>query len=193
MSNLLAKLSVLPYNKVAVIGVVFMLFYYLMLFDDGSVITEQIKSMQQQVSAEEVKKRDSEAALQEEAQVKQDVGVLAERFKEASAKLPNDLNSSVMIRAIQRVAKASGSNIKSIRPLKSFISDVVEGQPIDVQVEGEFGQLTLFIYYIASFERIAKMQNFRIVKTDEASKDNKLRLEGQVVSYRYASGQGAKQ
>ncbi len=184
MNGILNLLSRLSMPKIIGVGIGLMALYYFMLFNDGSQLQAQIVGLQGQIAQEEVKKKETDKAIQEEALVKQEVGSLAEKFEEASRRLPSDLNSADVIRSIQDVVKKSGCKIKSLKPLDPKKSDILEELPIGVTVEGSFGELTLFIYYVSQTQRIIQTRDFKISRPTDA-RGSTLQLDGQIVTYRY--------
>lgn len=185
MNQLLEKLAMLTNGKALVIGLLAGAAYYFMLYDDGSAIEAQIAAVAKQVQEAEVKKKDTEATLQEEARMKEAVGKLSEQYAFIAKKLPSDLKSSEMIRGIDSVAKMAGVSVKLKKPGSVVKKEVVEELPVDVALEGSYSQIAQFIYYTSNLERLTRVLNFSLIAQDDA-KDKPLRFEGQVVSYKLA-------
>jgi type IV pilus assembly protein PilO len=183
VNNLLMKLDKLGYDKILLIGLALMGFYYFTAFDGGGNIEAQLSSVNAQIQGEQTKKAETDRLLAEETQMRQEVGQLADKFKEVSLKLPAELNSIALISSIQKMAKAAGASIKNIRPESPKRQDILEELPITVTIEGKYSDLALFVYYISSMERIAKVSDFTIVRVGD--NNNKLQLNGHVMSFRY--------
>jgi len=187
MNQILEKLSALSNGKALAIGLVLGALYYFMMYDDGSSQLAQIQALNQQLIDAEAKRKDTEATLQEEARMKDADGKLSEQYAFISKKLPSELKSSDMIRSIDVVAKASGVSVKLKKPGAIEKREVVEELPIDVSLEGTYGQITQFVYQTSNLERLTRVMNFSVVSQNpEEGIEKGLRFEGQVVSYKLA-------
>ncbi|MBK9323848.1 MAG: type 4a pilus biogenesis protein PilO [Bdellovibrionaceae bacterium] len=187
MNQLFEKLSGLSNSKALVLGMVLGALYYFMLYDDGSAQLAQIQTLNQQLSEAETKRKDTEATLQEESRMKDAIVKLSEQYAFISKKLPSELKSSEMIRSIDVVAKTSGVSVKLKKPGSIEKKAVVEELPIEVTLEGSYGQITQFIYYISNLERLTRVINFSLMsQSPDGGIEKGLRFDGHVVSYKLA-------
>ena len=98
-----------------------------------------------------------------------------------------------IIRVVDSVARAAGVSIASKEPRPPVNHDYYEEIPLKITVDGSFSEITMFLYYIASVERIMKVKGFTISEVpsfggrqrDLKSGLAKLQCDGQVVSYRF--------
>jgi type IV pilus assembly protein PilO len=166
--------------------------YYFIGYDDGAAIQAQIVSVSSQIEQEEVKKKDTEATLKEEASMKESVGELSQQFQEISRRLPSVLSSIDINRSIDTFAKSAGVNVKSKKPGSVAQKEIVDEVPVDVTLEGSYAELAQFIYYVSTAERLTRVRNFVISRGSDndsgRSSNGKLRFEGQVVGYKLGTG-----
>lgn len=185
MNQLFEKLAAISNGKALVLGLFLGLAYYFGYYDDGSALTAQIGVINGQIQEAEIKKKDTEATLQEEARMKDAVGKLSEQYAFIAKKLPSELKSSEMIRGIDSVAKMAGVSVKLKKPGTVTKKEVVEELPVDVSLEGTYAQIAQFVFYTSNLERLTRVLNFSLsAQHDDASKP--LRFEGQIVSYKLA-------
>lgn len=188
MNQVFEKLAGLSNGRALIVGIVLGALYYFMLYDDGSALQAQIGGLNTQLVAAEAKQKDTEATLQEEARMKDTVGRLSEQYAFISKKLPSELKSSDMVRAIDSVAKTSGVSVKLKKPGILAKKEVVDELPVDVNLEGSYSQIAQFIYHTSNLERLTRILNFSIIAPNpEAGLQGPLKFEGQVVSYKLAS------
>jgi type IV pilus assembly protein PilO len=175
--------------KVAGAGLLFLGMYYSFSYESGEPYETAISKLKRDIATEEKRKKEVDAALKVQEEVKNKVAELSIKYQEASQKLPKELNSFAISKSVQVLAKASGVLIKSMRPDPPVRKDILEEVPFKVSLEGTFPELATFSYYVASMERITKLRDITITEADQATATgktkSKLKLEAQVVSYRF--------
>lgn len=190
MNQLFERLAALTNKKALVIGLLVGVAYYTILYDNGAPLEAQVAAISKQLSEAEIKRKDTEATLQEEARMKEAVGKLSEQYAFIAKKLPGELKSSDMIRGIDTVAKIAGVSMKLKKPGVVVRKEVIEELPVDVNLEGTYAQIAQFIYHTSNQERLTRVLNFSLITQDDgkdSSKDKPLKFEGQVVSYKLAT------
>jgi type IV pilus assembly protein PilO len=183
MNRIFDKLAALSSGKAMLLGLILGVLFYFTAYDSGDGVSAQIASVSAELAKAEAKKKDTEATLKEEASMKEAVIKLSTQYAFISKKLPSDLKSAEMVRAIDSVANTSGVSVKYKKPGVVVQKEVVEELPVDVTLEGTYGQLAKFIYHTSNLERLTRVLNFS-VSSDPKSRN--LRFEGQVVSYKLA-------
>lgn len=187
MNQIFGKLAGLTNGRALIAGLILGALYYFMLYDDGSALQAQIGVLNTQLVAAEAKQKDTEATLQEEVRMKDTVGRLSEQYAFIAKKLPSELRSSDMVRAIDSVAKTAGVSIKLKKPGNLGKKEVVDELPVDVNLEGTYAQIAQFIYHTSNLERLTRILNFSIIASNpEAGLQGPLKFDGQVVSYKLA-------
>ncbi len=194
MGKIFFRLASLSLAKALIFGAVLGgLYYFTGMYDDGSGIVTQIAAMDVQAKEEEKKAKESDAALMEVEKVRSNVGALSQQFKTISQALPTEIQMADIIRVVDMVSRASGVSIKSKEPRPVRNKDFYEEIPLKITLEGSFSEITLFLYYLASTERIMKANNFTISTPSSSNRQSSGRLifDGQVVSYRFLGLQAA--
>lgn len=189
LEKLLEVVGMFSLSRTMMFGVLLLAIYYGLFYDDGSTYEAKIATLTQQVSLQKAKKKEVDEALRIQEEVQSKVSTLNAQYQEASLKLPKELTSSEIIRAIQIITKASGVQILQLVPQKPDRKDILEEMPMNISLEGTFNELATFVYYISSMERITKVKNLKLTnydsKTSDKTKTINLKLDGQIVSYRF--------
>lgn len=161
--------------------------YYWLLFNDGSTIDAQIQKVQKEIQEQEVKEKESEAALKEVEKIRAEVGALSDQFKMVSKVLPADVQMQDIIRAVDTTARASGVSIKTKEPRPPVSHGYYEEIPLHITLDGSFAEITMFLFYMASQEQIMKVKNFVLAQPPQSDKapNGRLFFDGQVVTYRF--------
>jgi Tfp pilus assembly protein PilO len=165
-------------------------FYYLNYYDSGKVLSIKVAKLNEQIHEQEAKKKKVDAALKKEVETKKKLSLLREKYEQMYRKLPTELASSDVLRSLQSLSKASGVKIKSLEPKNKVNQEIIELEPINISIEGTFTEISKFIYYISTFDRIMMFSNFRISfnKIDNKGKV-KLFLDGVINNYRFIGDQ----
>lgn len=183
MNKLFEKLASYTITQACIVGLILGAFYYFFMYNDGTALDAQVRTFQDQIRQEEVKKRDTENALKEEALIKESVGRLSQQFQEVSRRLPTTLYSIDISKSIDTFVQSSGVSLKSKKPGTTVRKDLVEEVPVSVIVEGGYNEIAQFIYQISSAERLTRVKNFVISPLEDKS-SRRLRFEGQIVGYK---------
>jgi|GEM_PF-1713754 len=192
INNILIRLAVMTMQKVAIIGVALAVVYYFTMYNDGSAIETQTQKVQQDVQQEESKAREADAALKEVERVRAAVGALGEQFRVVSQALPSEVQMADIIRTVDTIAKTAGVSVKSKEPQPVANHDYYEEIPLKISMEGTFSEITMFLYYVSSLERVMRIKSFVISLPQNnsglrspLSPVGHLNFDGQIESFRF--------
>lgn len=188
MNNLLQKFAAFSIPKVLIIGLAFGGFYYMTAYNDGSSLEARIAQVDKSLAEQELKKKETDAALQQVKEMQEKVGLLSQQYQEISRRLPSALFSIDINKAIDGFARTAGVSVKSKKPSPNLKREVVEEVPVDVELEGSYAELAQFVYYVSVAERMSRVKNVVISEGADGSL-KKLKFVGQVVGYKLAEGE----
>lgn len=184
MNKLMESLAAQEIGKILIIGLGLTAFYWFSVYDDGSSLDMQTAQIMQSLQAEEAKKKETDATLNQVKEMQEKVGQLSQKYQEISRRLPEALYSIDINRSIDDFARNAGVSVKMKKPGENIKREVVEEVPVDVQLEGTYAELAQFTYLVSQAERMARTKNVVITGSDDGKK--KLKFEGQVVGYKLA-------
>ncbi|KYG67405.1 hypothetical protein AZI86_10475 [Bdellovibrio bacteriovorus] len=182
MNKFFETLAAQEFSKVLMIGLGLTVFYWYFLYNDGSQITAQIMAMNDQLAAEEVKKKDTDNTLKQVQEMQEKIGQLSQKYEEISRRLPATLFSIDINKSIDDFARGSGVSVKSKKPGDNVRGEVVEEVPVEVTLEGTYAQLSRFAFLVGSAERMSRVKNVVISTLPEDPK--RLKFSGNVVGYK---------
>lgn len=185
MNPQLMKIASLKFNQAVVFGAIITAFFYYSMYDDGSMIDNQVASLRTQIEAERQKERESDAALERIKQLRDSYALLTDQFKIASSQIPVEIQMSDIIRTVDLMARTSNVIIKTKEPKGTIKEDIIEIFPIRVVAEGGYSDLTKFFYNLSTIERIFRIRSFSIRAPSDPKKSQKLNLEVELASYRF--------
>lgn len=185
MNKLMESLAAQEVGKILMIGVALTAFYWFSVYDDGSAIDMQAAQITESLQAEEVKKKETDATLNQVKEMQEKVGQLSQKYQEISRRLPEALYSIDINRSIDDFARNAGVSVKMKKPGENIKREVVEEVPVEVQLEGTYAELAQFTYLVSRAERMARTKNVIITGSDDGKK--RLKFEGQVVGYKLSA------
>lgn len=189
IQNLLLRLAGMSMQRALIFAVLAAGFFYVSMYDDGATIDTRRTQLEKQIIEEQKKSKESEAALKELEQYRGSVGALNAQFKIAAQQLPSEISASEILKSIDTISKSTGVSIKSKEPKASKKEDILELLPLRVTVHGSYSEITMFLYYLSSMERITRVVNFSFAQPSSGElarlKPGTLVFDGEIVSYKY--------
>lgn len=185
MSSPLAQnINQLSIPKVIGISLLLGALYYRFSYNDGSRLESDIVNVQNQVQAEEEKKKETDRIMAEEAEMKRQVVALAEKFKEITLKFPVNLKSDEIIATINSLASTINVRVVSVKKEKVNIQELYEEIPLKIEFSGTFNNLILLLYNISILEKVTNFGDFKFANaTNEYT--GMINLETTIIGYKY--------
>jgi type IV pilus assembly protein PilO len=174
----------LSYPKALVIAIFLGAFYYFRMYDDGSALERQISDARANTSAEEEKKKETDKVKAEEDEIKNQVGALAEKFKEVTARFPINLKSDEIISTINTLARTTNVRVISVKKESIEEKELYDEVPVSLELSGTFNNLLLLMYNIASLEKVTNLGDFEFSNTGQ-DYDGTLKLVTKAIGYKY--------
>lgn len=175
------KLKSMTPVQALVIGLGLMGVYYLAVFNSGASIqsaSDKVRSEINQKKAELVRANQligENQAITQEEQLKE--ASLAELVRIA----PGGLTGSELMRIISNEIKASGANLVRLvdssatntgQKSEKFVLEV----PVQIEIEGTFSQILVFLSYLTRVDRLLLMKDYRLEAKVEGTKLKNLKL-----------------
>ena len=195
-SPLMLKLASLSMQKAIIFGLLLGAVFYFMLYDDGSSIEAQIVTAKTQLSEERTKYEETQKLIADQESLREQIKTLGENLKIVLSQLPTEINSFRLVRDIQKIARAAGAEIISIKPEKSETTTFYEEIPVEVSLKGKYKDLVTFAYYVSGLERITRIRDLTLTSGSNNNQDTTaekldqdegptLELRAAVVSFKY--------
>lgn len=186
INTILLKLAALSLRNALVFSVAAgVLFFNSGFYDDGTKWDRDLAALKTKIAEQESKAAESDAALKEVDRVRRSVGALEEQFKLVAQQLPTEINMPDVLRSVDMLARSASVSVKDKEPKPTSKQDFLEIYPMRIRAEGSYSELTMFIYYLASTQRITRVRNFTMNLMTGPGKGNRLSFDGEVISYRF--------
>lgn len=189
MAAKLDSVARLSGTKILMVGVGLTALYYFAVFPDMAAIETSTAAIQQTLNEEKQKQNVTLKAQKRQEELRQELADLSSRFAETSNRLPTEVNSSILNKQINDIAKISGGALKEIAPRTPVMKDFIEQIPVEVGITGTYGEIVLFLYHLSTSERIAKIGTFEMLGTGVPSRTKDrgtlINFRGSILSFRF--------
>jgi Tfp pilus assembly protein PilO len=159
--------------------------YYFYGFDDGQSILEQTEKVSAEIKLEEKEQKYAQAAKKRMDEIRVKVATLAEKYKEVSQKLPSEITVGEIFKSIDTLGRVANVNVKVKEPGNREKKDILEEVPVKVNIEGNYSEITHFIYQIGSLQRIMRVGPFSLSLSSDRAYTGKVKMEGKLLAFRF--------
>ncbi len=205
MNELMAKVSTLSVNRIAIFGFILTMLYFFTIYNNGDALVAEIQGLQAQITEETAKKVETERVLKKEEEMRADVASLAKTYEAVKSKIPIDFETSELRIIVEQVsaatdlkiAKLSNSDPQQVNSPEATQNadeaNLVQKVAINYVFQGSFAQLNNFMTQIGGMEKIIKISELKIKAENGTDGPNKnLTVEAVLVGYRQAAVAAAK-
>ena len=185
MNKLLEDLQKLPMSKAFLVGALLAAFYYFVMFDNGKGLDAQVAKTRAQINTKQSQINQTKKKIADGKKFEEEVNKMSMQFQEALEFLPTKLDVGDILKKISTQARSAGVNVIKVEPQEQRNQlEFYEEIYIDIELEGRYDQLTLFLANISKIQRILNVKSFDM-KTDSDTGGEILSFKGQLVAYRY--------
>lgn len=153
------KLQQLSIGKALMIGAGAAFFYYLMMYDSGEALQNNITAAQAELQQKQADLQKMRADLAEAEQVSGEVKKLNEEMRMVKQAAPENYNSLELMKVLSSEAKVVGASIVSLTASSQQDQSLEKSEiflPVTVttELDGTFNQLMLFLSNLTKVSRL---------------------------------------
>lgn len=153
-----------------VIGVVFALLYYMVAFDDGSKVEQQIVNVKNQMVSTEGDIAKQRRVIREYEQLLLQKESLGDNFSRLVNYIPESFTTNQQMKILSEQAKSAGALVDEIKQSGkgkefNFFQEVL----VEVKLSGTFSQVVLFLSNLTKIDRVIVLKGLSIQKIQKAS------------------------
>jgi Tfp pilus assembly protein PilO len=151
-------------------------------------VERQINEQKAEVTKRDNEVKEAQKVAADKKKFEEDVNRVSDQLRAALEFLPNSLKEQEVLTRISNEARSAGVNPTAIVPKKPTAKAFYEELLMDVEMEGTYPQLVMFLAYISKIQRIVNIRGLEL-KVKEANDDAPiLKLKGTLVAFRYLEG-----
>lgn len=187
IEKLLARLAGFSSTQLIVVAALATGFYYFTSFDDGSTLKASIAASKTKLNEVETKNAEVRRLVNSRDATVEELSELTNGFQAVMKKLPAELNEPELISIIGSTAQRSEVKVSSIRSEEPIDFKFYGAIPINVEIQGKFSQLVSFLYLLAKYPRILRLENLSLKRaaTGRDVSSEMLVLSGKLLGYKY--------
>lgn len=195
--KLITELSV---GKLAVLGLIVTLLYFLIYYENGDDLQALITAAEANLAQESTKKAETTKILQEESEMKANIVELARKLEVVKSKIPSNFKDNDLIVLINQSASLSGLNIEQLAKrtnnaglgaqtgFETANTKLIEEIVFNVSLTGTFNRFLDFTDRIAKNERMVRLKNVTIEKLYPGKPlERKISVKALAVGYKQAT------
>ncbi len=150
---------------------------------------KQIKTLKNKKSQLYKKNSEADTLIEEAKAYKKQLESLGNTINKVIKYIPKDMSSSKMMKSLTDSAKLAGVNIIGVsetRGRKNNSSELYEEVPVNINLEGNFTQIMVFIAKLTELENIVTMKKF-VIKSKSRTNEGMISFAATFIGYKYKS------
>lgn len=192
------KLSQLTFGRATIIGLVLAAVYFFTLYNDGTVIENQIAASQGEVQKNRAEVESIRQAILDAERYQQTMSVLGAEMEKVVKAIPAKLNSLDLMKTISTEAKGVGAEINQLNsPQTASIGTADENPnrfyeviPIEVDITGTYNQIMLFLSNLTKLDKIITAERLIMAISQRGSGKSSssvpiINMKASLQAYRY--------
>lgn len=189
MRRYIERLASLEWPKVALGAVLVAALYYATLYDTGALLDAKVQATEKQVSDTREKLDRTKSADKNVKLFVQKVEAAEQQFREVIEYMPPEINLGNFLQRVKDQASAAGANVQTFSPSSDIEKrDFYEIRKFDLQLNGNFSQLALFLSNLSKMPLLITFDKIAITTLGGEFDNPKLNFKGTLLGYRYLSG-----
>ncbi len=188
VNQLVTILVQLNWGKTLGVGVLVAGLYYIALFDDGSVLQEQLSQFQQEYTQAEKDIAATKEALANADRFEREVKDTVDQFARITEFMPEKISGSEMITLVSDLCKRAGLKLLKVEPRQAGEKvEFYETTKVMFSIEGTFSQTLAFLSALSRIPKLMTIDDFFIDVAQSNSNQETPRLiaSGILLGYRY--------
>ncbi|MCB0362101.1 MAG: type 4a pilus biogenesis protein PilO [Bdellovibrionales bacterium] len=189
------------FGKALLFGILVAGAYYSVGYDDGTSLKLQISGTKTQIQESESEIKGLEKQIERVATMKKVMEALGSEFDSFLAYIPEKFSLPELMRIITTEARSAGVSVNGISEMKDAVPDYssagnsssqfYEELGVEVELQGTFSQLLLFLSYLTKLDKILTISQLSMAS--EAKLGDKespiITFKCRIKGYRYLSTQ----
>ncbi len=189
MEKVLQEINNLTRGVAAGIGVIVAVLYFFMFYNDGSAIEGRIQATQAELQTKKNRLNQIKSQIANREKYQEEISQMGAQYRKALNFMPNEFSIAELMRTISNEAKASGTNIIKLEPNKEGVklnnSDGYEELTVNIELEGTFVELAMFLANISRVRRIVNVTKMAYKVKQGTALPPILGFTSTVAGYRY--------
>lgn len=188
----LKLLSQISMGRLAVAAILITIAYYMVSFDNGANIQQEINGVKAELTVENTKKLEISKTMKKEEEMRGNLLQLARNLQVLKSKIPNDFKDTELSAIVNRAGAEANLHIAVLsRNAASGVTTVTGSELIEeivftITAFGSYSQLIQFVESLSREEKIIKTRNLVLEKNTTNVDDPTIRFSGEIIGFKQA-------
>lgn len=179
------KLENIPILVFLLIGVAFGGYNYMGSLSTDEALQGQISQLKTQLQEKKESLSKAQNASAEIPAMKDEISKISQTLSKASELIPTTTTPRDVLGSVSKDAKEAGIRIKLSRPGEAVPKNYFDELPMEVEFEGSYTQLTLFMYLLSKQKLIVQPIDMELTTKEIIDGQTNLLMKGEVLGYKY--------
>lgn len=179
------KLENIPILVFLLVGVAFGGYNYMSSLSRNEILQGQISQLKTQLQEKKEGLTKAQNASAEIPAMKDEISRISQSLSKASDLIPAATSSRDVLGNVSKGAKEAGVRVTSSRPMDPVPKNYFDELPMEVEFEGSYSQLTLFMYLLSKQKMIVQPLDMIITTKQIVDGLTNLEMKGKIIGFRY--------
>lgn len=179
------KLENIPILVFLLVGVAFGGYNYMGSLSTNETLQGQISQLNTQLQEKRESLSKAQNASAEIPAMKDEISRISQTLSKASDLIPATTTPRDILGSVSQNAKEAGIRIKVSRPGEAVAKNYFDELPMDMELEGSYTQLTLFMYLLSKQKLILEPFDMELTLKEIIDGQTNLLMKGKMLGYRY--------
>lgn len=180
------KLENMPLLVFLLLGAVLAGYYYMLSLDTNERMQNQISQLTTQLQEKKESYSNVQNSSAETPMMKDEISKITESLAKARDLIPATASTRDVVAIVTEEAKNAGVRVTASRPSdKAGGNENYDELSMDVEFEGSFSQLTLFMYQISKRKLILHPTDMDLTSKEVIDRQANLKMSGKIVGFKF--------
>lgn len=128
---------------------------------------EEIAQAKKEIEQKELMLEKLETATSEAQELAERIGEIEEGIRMVEGRLPSDKEVDKVLRQVSDLAKSNNLKVPRFKTLKTVQSAGFMEKPIELEMQGDFGDFYVFLLELERMERIIRVPQLTLERSDD--------------------------
>ena len=179
------KLENMPILVFLLIGVAFAGYNYMGSLSVNETFQNQISQLNTQIQEKKDGLTKAQNSSSEIPMMKEEISKISQSLSKATELIPPSITTRNLVTVVAEEAKNAGIRVTQARPGNSIAKNYFDELPMEVEFEGSYSQLTLFMYQISKRQLIIHPLDMSLSTREVVDGQTNLKMSGNLIAFKY--------
>lgn len=175
----------MPILVFLLVGVAFAGFNYMGSLSTNETLQTQISQLTTQIQEKNENLKKAQNSSAEIPMMREEIGNISQALSRSRELIPENSSARDVLAEVSKEAKIAGIRVPQSRPADAIQKNYYDELPIEVEFEGSYARLALFMYNLSKLKLIVHPVDMELTTKDIVDRQTNLKMSGKLVGFRY--------